>query len=450
MAPLFASQNAVSTDSGILQGFETRFILLDSLIFNVQTASIDTVSDQETPQDSTTLAAFSSDSLTPLDSAYMERLRLQQKAFKHKTGLQLSGQGYYRFDHSLGFDEDDAVSSYDGKIQAELRWYFLQSSLFKRKGNMEELRLKTEIERTARKNEDFGLSVYQQREYFRFLHDSLLSGILQHRLENLNLLHEANRYLLERENISSDELLKVIDEKAEAERALAALSGEFPFAVQLSETGAFAIHVDTAALIEHINLSQNDMKLFDLRIRLLERQALNTSYWSHFNLAPFVRYSYYIRPDNQANTSNVDAGISFTIPITGEYCYRRKAIRAEQDVLRAERERLYAQMSDRIHYISGEIERLNRAMEGEHFRLIELKGYIALRTQAYRGRIGEYNLKARLKEYNTYLLCLEKMIELGYRRNNRLTDLQELLAEGSILQYCSTTSFDGDTLKQER
>lgn len=444
--------------SQLLQRFEERFILLDSLIFRVDAVS-DTdnkttvLSPTETFSDDTTrygMAMSKADSLTPLDSAYMERTRLQEKAFRNRTGLQLSGQVYYRFDHSLGFDEDDAVSRYDGKIQAELRWYFLQSSLFRRKGNLEEIRLKNEIERTAKQNESFDVSVYRHREYFRFIHDSLLSGILQHRIENLNLLHQANQYLLEQENISSDELLNIIDEKAEAERTLATLSGQFPLAGQLSETGAFAVNVDTSALIEHINLSQNDMKMFDLRIRLLQRQERNTSYWSHFNLAPFVRYSYYIRPDRQPNSSNVDAGVSFTIPISGEACYRKKVLRAEQDVLQEERNRLYAQVSDRIRYASEEIERLNRAIEGEHLRVRELRDYIAARTHAYQGRIGEYNLKARLKEYNIFLRCLEKLVEFGYQRDSRLMDLQELLADGPILQYCTFSSFSNNAHNQQR
>lgn len=432
-----SAQATENKTARLLQRFEERFHLLDSLIFLLQTTP-DTIIWIDSIQPDSYIP--DADSITPLDSAYMESVRLQEKAFKHKTGLQLSGQVYYRFDHSLGFDDDDALSRYDGKIQAELRWYFLQSSLFKRKGNLEEIQLKGEIERTAKKNESISISVYRQRDYARFLHDSLLAGILQHRIENLDLLHQANLYLLGNENISSDELLKIIDEKAAAERSLTSLSGEFPWAERLSETGAFAVHVDTASLIEHIQLAQNDMKLFDLRIRLLQRQEKNTSYWSHFNLAPFVRYSYYIRPA-MANSSNVDAGISFTIPLSGEACQKKKVIHAEQDILLAERQQLYGRVIDRIRYASEEIERLNRTIEGEYLRAGELKNYISARTKAYQGRIGEYNLKARLKEYNMFLLCLENLVELGYRRDSRLLDLQELLADKPILHYCTISSF---------
>lgn len=444
--PGIAGQENARPD--IIRRFEARFAYLDSLIFSVGSPDPDTAG-HGMALDNEVFPVPVSDSLTPLDSAYAERLRWQERAYKNKTGLQLSGQAYYRFDHAIGFDEDDAVSRYDGKIQAELRWYFLQSSVFKRKGYLEEIRLKGEIEQSSKKKESFGASVYRQREFFRFLHDSMISGVMLHRIENLDLLYEANRYLLANENISSDELLTIIDDKAEAERSLAALSGRFPFADDLSDVPAFAVRVDTAALIAHIGQSQNDMRLFDLRIRLLQQQERNTSYWSRFNLAPFVRYSYYIRPD-LPNTSNIDAGISFTIPVSGESCVQKKVLRAEQDVLWAERDRLGMQISDRIRYMSEEIERLNRAIEGECLRIGELKKYIAGRTLAYGNRIGEYNIVARLKEYNAYLRCMEKLIEFQYRRNCRLMDLQELLVDGSILRYCVAGPFKGTANKQER
>lgn len=433
--PIGSTENRTTE---LLQRFESRFFLLDSLIFN-PTPSIVYPEDsaaRNLPYLPDSSLTYRSDSLSAQDSAYMELTRLQAKAYKSKTGLQLTGQAYYRFDHSLGFDEDDAVSTYDGKLQAELRWYFLQSSLFKRKGYLEEIRLKNQIAQYSKQKDEFGISIYRKREYFRFLHDSLLSGIMQHRIENLNLLHEVMYFLLGRENISSDELLYVINQKAEAERAMAAMPAQFPAAENLSEISAFTVRVDTAALLSHIHETQNDMELLDLRIRLLHQQERNTSYWSHFNLAPFVRYSYYIR-SQKSNTSNVDAGISFTIPFTGEYCYQKKALRMEQEILMDEKEHVGAQIIDRIRYMNGEIERLNRTVAGEFARISELKRYLKERTHSYGNRIGDYNLMTRLNEYNLYLNCMEKLVEFQYQRNCRLMDLQELLVDRSILWYCT-------------
>lgn len=440
---LFVSTTSAQTNEAeFVQRFDERFIYLDSLIFHPAADSVDSTA-QVSPYSYDSFLRTQCDTcLTAQDSAYMELVRLQGKAYRSKTGLSLTGQAYYRFDNTIGFDEDDAAAAtYDGKLQAELRWYFLQSALFKRKGYMEEIRLKSQIAQSSKQKDEFGISIYRKREYFRYLHDSLLSGILQHRLENLRLLNDAKRLLLSRESIGSDELLQIIDQKAEAERIIAAMPAEFPASANLSDMYAFLVRVDTAALLSHIHESQNDMELLDLRIQLLRQQERNTSYWSHFNLAPFVRYSYYIRA-HVPNTSNFDAGVSFTIPITGEYCYQRKALRVEQEILQNEKEQVGVQVIDRIRYMNGEIERLNRTIAGEVARINELRGYLAERAQAYRNRIGDYNLMARVKEYNMYLFCMEKLIDLQYQRNSRLMDLQEMLIDRSILQYCTAEPID--------
>lgn len=418
----------------LLLRFEERFSLLDSLIFHAGTVAtpygMPFVADSKTVLPDTVL--------TPLDSALMERSEKQIKEFKSKTGLSLTGQIYHRFDNTVGIDDDDPVSGYNDKIQVELRWYFLQSALFRRKGHVEEIRLKETIDRTANKKDHFGLSVYYQKERFRHQHDSLLASILQYRVQNLVLLSEANRYLLFNESLSSDELLKILDERASAERLLSSLPEDLPEASTLSRPEVFYIRIDTTSLMEHLLESQNDLRLLSLRIKLLEQQAHNTSYWEKVNLAPFVRYSYYTRY-HSANSSNVDAGISFTIPLSGEACRRKQTLRAEEDVLAAEKESVSTRLMDQIRFRCLEIEHLNRAMEGECRRINQLKDYLRLRNTAYENRIGEYSRLSRLKEYNIYLLCLEKLVTLQYQRNCQIADLQGILTDESILRYCHVT-----------
>ncbi len=437
---LFGGGTCVFSQNGesdmLLHRFEERFRLLDSLIFARQASWEDSSVWSVEANDSLMVAQDTV--LTPYDSALMELTHRRIKEFKGKTGLQLTGQYYHRFDHTVGFDEeDDPRAGYDDKIQVELRWYFLQSALFRRKGHIEEIRIKEEIERTANKKESFGISIYRQKENFRFLHDSLLSGILQHRVKNLELLSDANQYLLFSENMSSDELLKVLDEKAAAERLLSSLPEGFPVAGDFSCVETVSVHIDTTALINHIEESQEEMRMLSLRIKLLEQQESNTSYWDNCRLAPFVRYSYYTRYHDQ-NTSNFDAGLTFTIPLSGEACRRKKTLRAEQDVLSVERETIARRAMDQIRLRYMEIEQMNRSMEGEYRRLQELKDYLKLRQQAYANRIGEYSRLSRIKEYNIYLQSIEKLLEFQYRRNCLITDLQGLLADDTILRYCRT------------
>ena len=418
----------------ILLRFEERFALLDSLIFGPE----DKEPTSGIPAFVDSMQVVPDTVLTPLDSALMNRSEKQIREFKSKTGLSLTGQIYHRFDGTVGIDDDDPVSGYNDKIQVELRWYFLQSSLFRRKGHLEEIRLKEEIDRTARQNERFGVSVYYQKERFRLLHDSLLSGVLQHRVQNLILLSETHHYLLFNEILSSDDLLRILDDRAAAERMLSALPEGFPQAGSLCRPDVFIIHVDTTALIEHIHEKQENLQLLDLRIKLLEQQERNTSYWEKANIAPFVRYSYYTRY-HSANSSNFDAGVSFTIPLSGEACRHKKTLRAEQEVLALEGANISERIKDQIRYRFMEIEYLNRAMEGECRRINYLKDYLRLRKSAYNNRIGEYSRLFRLKEYNTYLSCIENLIRFQYQRNCHLADLQGILSEESILRYCSVS-----------
>lgn len=427
------SSQVCEGDSLVLR-FGERFARLDSLIFSSGQPASAAVSGSRL-----TAVAPGSVAGQIYDSALIDRINAEIQEFKSKTGLELAGQAYYRLDGPLGFDDDDAESRYNGKLQFELRWHILQSSLFGSKGCVEAIRLQGVIDHAVNKREHLGQLIYRQKEFFRQEHDSLLSGILQHRVQNLVLLSDANVYLLMNENVSSDELLQILNERAEAERLLATLAGHFPESADLARPQAQVVEIDTANLIRYIRETQTDLRLLSLRMSLLEQQENNTAYWQQISLTPFVRYSYYTRP-RLSNSSNIDAGISFTFPISSEAASRKKTLRAQRDLLSAEQEQITSQITDRVRFISGEIERLNRALEGEYRRIEELKKYLAERLYAYKNRIGEYSLLARTKEYNIYLLSIEKMIGFQYQRDCYVADLQALLADVSILWYARIVS----------
>ena len=126
------------------------------------------------------------------------------------------------------------MSRYKSKVQAELRWYPFQSAVFKRKGRIREQELRGMIDRLAFDKEELGMLVERQKEVFRNASDTLLAGVLLHRINNLNMLSDAYLYLLGNQNISSDDLLQILNEKAEAERLLATLPAGLPAAVDLS------------------------------------------------------------------------------------------------------------------------------------------------------------------------------------------------------------------------
>lgn len=417
----------------LFRQFEVRFGLLDSLIHCPVHTHIPIDGNM---QDSKPVAGNSIH--TAVDSVVDNKVNAQISAMKNVTGLTVNGQIYGRLDDGFGLDEEDALSRYKGKIQAELRWNFLNSSLINRKGKANEIRLRGDIERIEYKKEDIGRLVAMQREQFRMHYDSLLCGVIIHRIENLSLLSQAQAYLLSSGGISSDDLLAVLNEKAEAERMLATIIKRTSATDDLSNPGGIIVNVDSARLMTFVRDFSTQTSTISLREQLLQQQIDNTTYWNTLNLSPFIRYSYYMRP-TVPNSSNIDAGVSFIIPLSGEVKKKRIAMRAELGTLALEKDRLIEQINDNIRLALINIERMNNSIAGEVARLAELKSYLTLRRNAYDNRIGDYNYLSRMKEYNTYLLCCERLLSFAYQRDCILASLQNYLPDISILEFCKET-----------
>lgn len=414
--------------------FEERFILLDSLIFSTPNTS--------TPSQATDVIAYNPTSIsstqTKIDSLIEQKINAQKSALKHETGLSITGQTYLRLDDNLSIDEEDAVSRYDAKIQADLRWHFLNSAVLHRKGRLNEIDIQGEIEQKNYEHTNISLLVAKQKELFRIKNDSLLSSILKHRIYNLNLLNNGQQYLLENGNITTDDILTTLNEKAEAERLLASLIDTVAPSNNLYKPTGVIVDVDTAKLMEYIRQYNASLSILDLKTKLLEQQQQNNSYWTTLNVSPFIRYSYYFR-DDLPNSTNVDLGLSFIIPLSGETNKQRKTMTTELKILEIEKSQLSQQILDNIKLILLDIERMNRASESELYRMQEIKKYIQTRTTAYHNGIGEYNFVSRMKEYNTYLLCWEKFLSFQYQRDCHIANLQNYLPNISILEFCIET-----------
>jgi len=383
------------------------------------------------------------------DSAIDRRVKAEIGAMKSVTGLTVNGQVYTRLDDDFGLDEEDALSRYKAKVQAELRWNFLNSSLINRRGKANEIRLRGDIDRLDYRREELGRLVASQQEQFRIRYDSLLCGVLSHRIANLSLLADAQTYLLAEGGISSDDLLEILEEKAEAERMMATIDRPAPPAGDLSNPSGVVVRVDSVRLLDFIRLYDTNTSSLELRRRLLDQQIANTRGWTSLNLSPFVRYSYYMRPD-VSNSSNIDAGLSFIVPLARTSAKKRRALRAERGVLDLEQERASALVTERVRLVLLDIERMNRSIEGEVRRLAGLKGYLDLRREAYENRIGEYDYLARMKEYNTYLLCCERLLSFSYRRDCLLASLQNYLPDTSILDFCVETELQARSIDLHR
>ncbi|MDE6636654.1 MAG: hypothetical protein K2K32_00300 [Muribaculaceae bacterium] len=419
----------------ILSLFEDRFIVLDSLILGEDNPHKNVSSDifiQASQKYGDTLLA---DSL--YNAALDKSVEAQAKYIKSPPGLQITGQTYYRLDDNFNLnEEDDAVSRYNAKFQAEIRWNFFNSGLYNTKGKIREVQLQADIDKIAYQKETRGTEYARQREFYRSMQDSAMCRILSHRVQNLSLLSDAYMFLLNYENISSDEIMLILSEKAEAERKLVGLTVRNLEASDLSSPDAFIVRLDTAKFLSYISENQADFKIARKRQELFEQRAKNAKYWEDVDVSPFIRYSHYTR-SFLSNSANVDAGIYFKFPINNEAKKQRAAFRAQGEAIGAEQFLRMRQIADEVAYVATEVERLNNSIVGEYNRSLELKKYLEMRTNAYENRKGEYNRLARMKEYNAYLLCLERLLEFQYSRDQQIASLAKFLAGENVSDFCS-------------
>ena len=378
-----------------------------------------------------------SQGLNTMDSLIDAKVESQQRALKAETGLVLSGQTYYRAGQELGFDsdEDDAVAIYSVKAQAELRWNIMNSSLINRKEKLKELSLMGELERVALEQEYAKKMVERQKEYLRKEYDSLLMSVLKLRVNNLQLLTDAQMYLVSDRSIGTDELLKLMDEQAIAERLLETMPKDYPIASQLVRPlGGEAIQIDTARLKSYIRENALPLHMLDLQIEILQQKEESAGYWTSLGFSPFLRYSYYMRPEMK-NSSNLDVGLSFQIPLSAQESRKKKALTAECLQKTMEKEEKTALLMENVELILLELERANRGLAGELKRIEVLRDYMKLRRENYQGHIGEYNFLSRIKEYNHYLTCWENYYSYQYKRDCCIADLQVFLLQQSIFDF---------------
>ena len=420
--------HAQSVDKELFVKFENHFSLLDSLIFKQQPLKCSSFPEIAEASGREVHAA--------VDSLIYAKVENQMDAMKAETGLLISGQTYYRLDEGFGIDDDDALSRYKAKMQVELRWNFLSSSLINRKSRLKMLDIQGELERLNLEQERFTEVMEKQKECFREEYDSLLAGVLQLRINNLRLLNDAQLYLVSNRSLSTDELLKIMDEQAIAERQLEAIPHSYPPALQLVQPDGFVIQIDTANVRKHI--AENDQMLYaaNLQIELLREKEKGTNYWKNLNISPFVRYSYYARPEMR-NSSNVDAGIAFQIPLTTQESRKRKALKTEQLQKEMEKEALLASIMEKVNVLLLDIERANRGLAGELVRIKKLRTYMELRKANYQGHIGEYNFLSRIKEYNHYLSCWENYYSYQYKRDCSIAELQIFLSGRPVSDFCT-------------
>lgn len=402
----------LSNDS-VLKAFDRRFHEMDSLLEDIRIISGLTIGQNDTC------------SSYVLDSLYLAKEKNEVRAFKRKNGLELTGQAYQRLDNTLSFDDDDQYSVYTTKLQGEVGWNFFNSSFFQRKSELRYIRLSNELQHLQQSKEQTAVSWQRIQRIVDQYYNHLIAVVLYQQLKNVDILNQAYQYVLERDRVSNDKLLDVMNEKMRIEYELAQLS---PFDSVHQEPVCLlpvsVIEVDTVRLFQELVENHPDIKASYVKEGMLDTKRKLTNYAQEMRFTPFVRASHYLR-DHSSPSTNIDLGIRFTFPLYDDTSHKRKALKTEKSLLAVERETFSLNVMTRIRILLERVEQLNRTVETENYHQKQLKKYIGIRKEAYGNALHGYNQIVRLEEYNEYLKSIERMYKLMYARNLCLLDIQK-------------------------
>lgn len=417
--------------AALLGSFEARFNAMDSLLF-----SSDSLQKPLSPSaENNTIDFVTTERVEAIDRLVDAEIA----AMKARTALDFKGQTYIRPGHKLSYDPDDPLVAYNAKVQMEIEWNIFQSSIYKRQGKIRELQLKGELSQLEHERYAIDMTLVLQKNAARHIYYGHLLGLLRQHIANTSLLLSSQTYLLSNGKISSDDLLKLINEKAELERQLVAISADSVNTELPCSPYAIITAIDANSLLEHIRSQHYTIRQMDLKKDLLETRRRNTDYLQTMSISPFARFSYYNR-ENVHNTYNLDVGISFKVPMSAETSRQRKALHAERELIEYQKEVQRDQLQREIALILREHDALNENIRGEYKRMTELKSYITMRRNSYKNVAGDYSRIDRLAEYNAYLQSWERLLSYQYQRDSKLIDLQSYIVDLPVSEFLTFTT----------
>ena len=401
----------------VLKDFNARFEEMDKLLQNK--VRID--------GPNLTFGENALDPNTTMDSLYNAKGKWEEKSFKRRTGLEITGQAYGRLDRAtqIFHDEDDPYSSYFAKFQAELGWNFFNSAFYQRKSGLAKIRYANELEH-IKQSKDKNKAAYEAAENLLTLeYNYYIAIVLYNELKNIDILNQAYQYMLEQDKVSNEDLLDNINDKMQLEYELAQtydikdIENEPLYVLTPS-----IISVDSTLLYEEVEKYNPDLRSSFVEENLLNTERKLTNYGHEMRLSPFFRASGYLRR-NMSPSANLDIGVKFTFPLYDESAPKRRAIDTEKEILIDGREKLSDQMKSYCRLRLDRIDRLNRAIKTEAFHIEQLGKYVEIRKNAYLKQPKGYNFIIRLEEYNEYLKSMERMYKLMLNRALTLLDIQK-------------------------
>lgn len=409
-------------NENVLKHFKNRFAQLDTLLNHpiwVQSPVINLGLNSQHTAD-----------IRNTDSLYWSKTAHEQLAIARHNGLEVTGQVYARPDAYFDADNDneDQVSKYKVKTQAELGWNIINSKFYQGKEKKAKVALANELSRLQSKKR-MTADIYEKAaEELTEQYNFYIGTIIAHRLDNLDIMNEAYQYMLEKDRISNDKMLKVMNEKLAAEYDISILCSNRDISNKpIYRMKPTRILVDTTALWHHIDEESIDARIVMVKEQIADNDSKLANYLSTTRITPFARWSTYWQSNNKIS-NNGDIGVRFTIPIYNENPRKRKALETEKEIIRSSRSTDVKEIKQSVGILLKRIENLNHAIATEAFHIEQTDKYIDMRRFAYKNQKQGYNYLMRMDEYTGFLESMERMYKLMLNRGLAIINIEKAVS----------------------
>ena len=409
-------------NENVLKHFKNRFAQLDTLLNHPIWV--------KSPVINLGLNSQHTADIRNTDSLYWAKTAHEQLAIARHNGLEVTGQVYARPDAYFDADNDneDQVSKYKVKTQAELGWNIINSKFYQGKEKKAKVALANELSRLQSKKR-MTADIYEKAaEELTEQYNFYIGTIIAHRLDNLDIMNEAYQYMLEKDRISNDKMLKVMNEKLAAEYDISILCSDRDISNKpIYRIRPTRILVDTTALWRHIDEESIDARIVMVKEQIADNDSKLANYLSTTRITPFARWSTYWQSNNKIS-NNGDIGVRFTIPIYNENPRKRKALETEKEIIRSSRSTDVKEIKQSVGILLKRIENLNQAIANEAFHIEQTGKYIDMRRFAYKNQKQGYNYLMRMDEYTGFLESMERMYKLMLNRGLAIINIEKAVS----------------------
>ena len=386
-------------NDNVLRHFKQRFAQLDTLIKNpiwVKAPVIELGLNKQHHAD-----------INKTDSLFWSKTAHEHLALNRHNGLEVTGQVYARPDAYFDSDEDDAkeVSKYKMKVQAELGWNIINSKFYQGKEKRTKIALANELDRLQIKKRQTADIYEKAADELTEQYNFYIGTVIAHRLDNLDIMNEAYQFMLEKDRISNDKMLKVMNDKLEAEYDISVLCTDRDISNKpIYRIKPTKIVVDTTALWNHLNQESLDARIMMVKEQIADNDSKLTNYLSTTRLTPFARWSSYWQPR------------------------KRQALETQKEIIRSSRGTDVKEIKQSVGILLKKIDNLNKAIATEAFHIDQTGKYIEMRRFAYQNQKQGYNYLMRMDEYTGLLESMERMYKLMQNRALAIINIEKAVS----------------------